>query len=84
MKNNGYQKYSKLDKVLKCTASLKNALEGMIQVMTRTIETRDPYIAGHQERVAGLAVAMASHRPYRPALGVETAGGNFPEPGCAL
>ncbi|MCA1794025.1 MAG: response regulator [Desulfobacteraceae bacterium] len=46
-------------KVLERTASLKNALEGMIQVMTRTIETRDPYTAGHQERVAGLAVAMA-------------------------
>ncbi|EMS78970.1 hypothetical protein [Desulfotignum phosphitoxidans] len=27
--------------------------------MTRTIETRDPYTAGHQERVARLAVAMA-------------------------
>ncbi len=41
------------------TAGLKNALEGMIQVMTRTIETRDPYTAGHQQRVADLAVAMA-------------------------
>ena len=41
------------------TASLKNALEGMIQVIARTIETRDPYTAGHQQRVADLAVAMA-------------------------
>ncbi|MDZ7666663.1 MAG: response regulator [Desulfotignum sp.] len=41
------------------TASLKNALEGMIQVMARTIETKDPYTAGHQQRVADLAVAMA-------------------------
>jgi hypothetical protein len=41
------------------TASLKNALEGMIQGMTRTIETRDPYTAGHQQRVADLAVVMA-------------------------
>lgn len=41
------------------TARLNNALEGMIQVMTRTIETRDPYTAGHQQRVAGLAVAIA-------------------------
>jgi putative two-component system response regulator len=47
------------NKVMERTAKLKNALEGMIQVMTRTIETRDPYTAGHQERVAGLAVAMA-------------------------
>jgi putative two-component system response regulator len=47
------------NRVMERTAGLKNALEGMIQVMTRTIETRDPYTAGHQQRVAGLAVAMA-------------------------
>ncbi len=47
------------NRVMERTAGLKNALEGMIQVMTRTIETRDPYTAGHQQRVASLAVAMA-------------------------
>jgi len=41
------------------TAKLKDALEGVIQVMTRTVETRDPYTAGHQQRVCKLSVAIA-------------------------
>jgi putative two-component system response regulator len=41
------------------TARLQRALEGIIQAMARTIESRDPYTAGHQRRVADLAVAIA-------------------------
>lgn len=36
---------------------LKEALLGTIGAITRTVEKRDPYTAGHQERVAALAVA---------------------------
>ncbi len=42
------------------TAKLKKALEGIIQAMTRTVEARDPYTAGHQRRVADLAAALAT------------------------
>lgn len=41
------------------TDKLKRALDGIIQAMTRTVEARDPYTAGHQRRVAELAVAIA-------------------------
>lgn len=38
---------------------LKEAVEGVIQAMSRTVEMRDPYTAGHQRRVAKLACAIA-------------------------
>lgn len=40
-------------------AKLRNALGGMIQAMSLTVEARDPYTAGHQRRVADLARAIA-------------------------
>ena len=41
--------YNKLDKTL----------EAVIQTMALTVEMRDPYTAGHQHRVSGLAYAIA-------------------------
>jgi putative two-component system response regulator len=41
------------------TVKLQGALEGIIQAMARTVESRDPYTAGHQQRVADLAAAIA-------------------------
>ena len=38
---------------------LQAALDGVIQALAATIETRDPYTAGHQQRVAELAGAIA-------------------------
>ncbi|HEN20820.1 MAG TPA: HD domain-containing protein, partial [Desulfobacteraceae bacterium] len=38
---------------------LKNVMEGTVEAMAYTIETRDPYTAGHQRRVAKLATAIA-------------------------
>jgi len=38
---------------------LKKALGGTISAMAITVETRDPYTAGHQQRVANLASAIA-------------------------
>jgi len=39
--------------------SLQKILDGIIKAMARVVETRDPYTAGHQERVARLATAIA-------------------------
>jgi putative nucleotidyltransferase with HDIG domain len=38
---------------------LQKALEGTIQALGQTTETRDPYTAGHQRRVTQLACAIA-------------------------
>ena len=42
--------YDKLDKTL----------DAVIRTMALTVEMRDPYTAGHQHRVAGLACAIAA------------------------
>jgi len=39
---------------------LRKSLEESIQAIVATVELRDPYTAGHQKRVASLAVAIAS------------------------
>ncbi|MEK7369608.1 MAG: HD domain-containing phosphohydrolase, partial [Planctomycetota bacterium] len=39
---------------------LRKALGGIIRVLVATVETRDPYTAGHQQRVAHLARAIAA------------------------
>lgn len=50
----------KTEKELKLrTKKLQEALEATVQAMAFTIETRDPYTAGHQRRVTRLACAIA-------------------------
>jgi len=39
---------------------LRKALGGIIQAVALTVETKDPYTAGHQRRVANLARAIAT------------------------
>ena len=41
------------------TAKLQDTLEGIVEVVAQTVESRDPYTAGHQRRVAELACAIA-------------------------
>lgn len=41
-------------------SKLHNALEGTINALASTLEKRDPYTAGHQQRVSNLACAIAS------------------------
>ncbi len=52
---------SKLDitATVEAEGALQAALQGTIEAIGRTTETRDPYTAGHQRRVTALAVAMA-------------------------
>lgn len=45
--------------VAKRTEKLKKALEGIVHAMVKAMESRDPYTAGHQKRVADLAEAIA-------------------------
>jgi PAS domain S-box-containing protein/putative nucleotidyltransferase with HDIG domain len=46
---------------LKLSASkLKNAMEGTINTLALAAEVRDPYTAGHQQRVSLLSVAIAN------------------------
>lgn len=45
---------------------LRGALERTIRVLTQTVERRDPYTAGHQRRVSGLAAAIAREMGMDP------------------
>ena len=47
------------EKLLKSYESLKKTLNDAINTMVKIVETRDPYTAGHQQRVAELATAIA-------------------------
>lgn len=47
------------EKLLKSHESLKKTLNDAINTMVKIVETRDPYTAGHQQRVADLASAIA-------------------------
>jgi PAS domain S-box-containing protein/putative nucleotidyltransferase with HDIG domain len=53
-------------KVHESLDQLRKAMGGMIQAIAYTIETRDPYTAGHQRRVADLAREIAQ------AIGLES------------
>jgi putative nucleotidyltransferase with HDIG domain len=58
------------------TAELRDALEGAIRAMALAVESRDPYTAGHEQRVARLARAIAVEmgRPEEEVLGTYYAG----------
>jgi PAS domain S-box-containing protein len=46
------------EKIRETVGSLRNALGGIIQVLSSITEKRDPYTSGHQKRVADLARAI--------------------------
>ncbi len=58
------------------TTELREALEGTIRAMATTVESRDPYTAGHEQRVARLARAIAEElgRPEEQVQGTYYAG----------
>jgi PAS domain S-box-containing protein/putative nucleotidyltransferase with HDIG domain len=45
---------------------LRLSTEAAVKTLARTVELRDPYTAGHQERVAELAVAIGDRLKLRP------------------
>ncbi|MDJ0781096.1 MAG: response regulator [Desulfosarcinaceae bacterium] len=50
-----------LTEIQRNLGKFKRAMDGIVQAMSLTVEFRDPYTAGHQERVAQLACAIAAH-----------------------
>jgi PAS domain S-box-containing protein/putative nucleotidyltransferase with HDIG domain len=46
-------------KLAESFVKVKKMMEGVIQTMSRIVEMRDPYTAGHQQRVTKLACAIA-------------------------
>jgi PAS domain S-box-containing protein/putative nucleotidyltransferase with HDIG domain len=64
------------DELKKSWEILKSAMEGTVQAMAFTIETRDPYTAGHQRRVTKLAghIAKEMGLSKNQIEGVEMAG----------
>lgn len=58
------------------TAKLQETLEGVVQIISLTVESRDPYTAGHQTRVAQLACNMAEEMgcPVDQVKGIRMAG----------
>jgi PAS domain S-box-containing protein/putative nucleotidyltransferase with HDIG domain len=54
----------------------QGALEGMISILTRIIEKREPFMKGHHHRVTRLACAMAEEMrlPEEQIAGMRTAG----------
>lgn len=57
-------------------SELQQALDGVIHAVSSVVETRDPYTAGHQRRVAELARAIAREMglPEWQVMGIHVAG----------
>ncbi len=57
-------------------ADLRKAMGATIEAITHVVETRDPYTAGHQRRVAGLAraIAVEMNLPRNQIEGIRMAG----------
>jgi len=45
--------------LVKSYKTLRNTFDGVVSALASTTESRDPYTAGHQERVSRLAAAIA-------------------------
>ena len=58
------------------TAELQETLRGVIYALTMTIEYKDPYTAGHQQRVSDLAHAIAKEMGFSrdKIMGIRMAG----------
>ena len=53
------QLYNLTEELKQSLEKQHKSMEGMIQTIALTVETRDPYTAGHQRRVAELSLAIA-------------------------
>ncbi len=66
----------KTDELQRNMERLQASLAGTIRALATTVETRDPYTAGHQQRVSKLACAIAESMglPENQSEGVRLAG----------
>ena len=64
------------DAMKESTDKIQRALEGTIHALALTVEKRDPYTAGHQQRVAHLACAIANEMgfPEEKIMGIRMVG----------
>lgn len=63
-------------KIKESYLQIKKAIGGIVQAMAQTLETRDPYTAGHQRRVADIARCIANEMnlPEKQVEGIFMAG----------
>jgi len=54
------------EKLASTLSTLRKAIGGTIQAIVQVVETRDPYTAGHQRRVADLARSIATEMGLPP------------------
>ena len=59
--------YEAQAEILRHAERLRRTVEGAVLAMGHVVETRDPYTAGHERRVAELAVAVARELGLAPA-----------------
>ncbi|TET79246.1 MAG: HD domain-containing protein [Candidatus Cloacimonadota bacterium] len=52
------------EKLKQSFETIRKTLDGIVQAMAVVVEARDPYTAGHQRRVAGLAYAIAKEMGF--------------------
>jgi putative nucleotidyltransferase with HDIG domain len=64
------------EKLASTLENLRKAIGGTIEAIVHVVETKDPYTAGHQSRVANLAGAIAAemHLPTDTVEGIRMAG----------
>ena len=64
------------EKIEQNLEKLQQSMRDTVKAMSMIVETKDPYTAGHQEHVAGLAVAIAEglNLPAEQISGIEMAG----------
>jgi PAS domain S-box-containing protein/putative nucleotidyltransferase with HDIG domain len=64
------------EKLERTLANLRKAMGGTIEAIVHVVETKDPYTAGHQNRVAHLAAAIAEEMelPANTVEGIRMAG----------
>lgn len=64
------------EELMKTTSQLRELVNGTVQAISKLVEARDPYTAGHQERVAALAAAIAAEMGFSAddVVGIRIAG----------
>jgi HD-GYP domain-containing protein (c-di-GMP phosphodiesterase class II) len=60
----GFERRGREDDLRRSLDKINRTMAGVIEMVTRVVEARDPYTAGHQRRVAVLSAAVAAELGY--------------------